>query len=179
MSKKDAEKVKKIIRYVTEHGPKLPLKFKIQMGLLLKKYHMSFDDGVKLFYKYTSGWGNESISYRFEGYKEDVKVKEVIKTHDESFIVELTSSKNEMHIEETYDTLRYEVVAKDRFKQIKEYAFDPVTIEVSGSIELIGPHFQTLISGQLAFWVRSISKGSGTIRVKVRDQIIYKEVNVR
>jgi beta-galactosidase len=179
MSKKDAEKVKKIIRYVTENGPKLPLKYKLQMGLLLKKYRMSFDDGVQLFYKYTSGWGNESISYRFEGYKEDVKVKEVVKTHDESFTVELTSSKNEMYIDETYDTLRYEVVAIDQFKQIKAYAFDPVTIDVSGSIELIGPHIQTLISGQLAFWVRSTSKGKGTIKVKIRDQIIEKEVGVR
>jgi beta-galactosidase len=108
-----------------------------------------------------------------------VKVKEVVKTHDESFTVELTSSKNEMYIDETYDTLRYEVVAIDKFKQIKSYAFDPVTIEVNGSIELIGPHIQTLISGQLAFWVRSTTKGKGTIKVKIRDQIIEKEVVVR
>jgi len=179
MTKKDAEKVKKIIRHVTQNGPKLPLKYKLQMGLLLKKYHMSFDDGVKLFYKYTSGWGDQSVTYRFEGYKEDVKVKEVIKTHDESFIIELTSAKNEINIDETYDTLRYEVVAKDQFKQIKVYAFDPVLIETQGAIELIGPELQTLISGQLAFWIRSKSKGKGKVTIKVRDQIIEKEVIVK
>jgi beta-galactosidase len=179
MSIKDANKVKKIIKYVTQNGPKLPLKYKVQMGLLLKKYRMSFDDGVQLFYKYTSGWGNKNVSYKFEGYKEDVKVKEVIKTHDESFNITLSSSRNFMTIEETYDTLRYELVAHDNFKQIKEYAFDPVEIHVSGAIELIGPSMQTLISGQLAFWIKSKSKGQGKIKIKVRNQIMETEVTVK
>lgn len=179
MSKKDANKVKNIIKYVTQNGPKLPLKYKLQMGLLLKKYHMSFDDGVKLFYKYTSGWGDKNVSYKFEGYKEDVKVKEIIKTHDESFNISLSSLKNSISVDETYDTLRYELIAHDQFKQIKDYAFDPVEIHVSGAIELIGPSTQTLISGQLAFWVKSKSKGQGTIKVKVRNQIIETEVIVK
>ena len=178
MSKKDAEKVKHIIQYVTKNGPKLPLKYKVQMALLLKKYHMSFEDGIELFYKYTSGWGDQSVTYKFEGYKEDVKVKEVIKTHDETFHVNLFSSKQTMKIEETYDTLRYEVSVTDQFKQLRTYAFDPVIIETTGSIELIGPNVQTLISGQLAFWIKSNTKGLGKIKVKIRNQIIETEVTV-
>lgn len=178
MTHKDAENVKHIINYVAKYGNNLPLRYKIKMAFLLKKYHMTFNDGVKLFYKYTSGWGDQLSSYRFEGYKDDIKVKEIIKTYDETFVLNVNHVKTTMIHGDTYDTLRYEVTCTDRYKQLKEYLFEPCLIEVSGSIELIGSQIQTLQSGQLAFWVKSIHKGKGSIKIKVRNHIVKKEVTV-
>ncbi len=179
MTKKDAYAVKKIIEYVIKNGNHLKLKHKIKMGLLLKKYRMSYDDGVKLFYKYTSGWGNQGSSYRFEGYKEDVKVKEVIKTYDEHFIVNVVQSKTEMIQDDTYDSLRFEVTCTDQYQQLKPYLFESCHIDVVGSATLIGPKIQTIQSGQLAFWIKSKAKGKAFIKIKVRDQIVEKEVTIR
>lgn len=179
MSYLDAEKVKKIIKYVSKSGTKFPLKYKLQMLFLLKKYKMTFDEGIQLFYKYTSGWGDEFISYRFEGYKEGVKVKEVIKTYNEEFLCTLKSNKSEMTIGETYDTMRFELRCHDSHQSIKSYAFDPVEIHTSEDIELIGPKTQSLQAGQLAFWIRSTKKGKATLKVKIRDQVIEKEVLIK
>lgn len=179
MSKKDAESVKNIINYVVKHGNHLLLKHKLKMAFLLKKYKMTFDDGIKLFYKYTSGWGEQHSIYRIEGYKDDVKVKEIIKTHDESFILNVTSAKSMISHEDTYDTIRYEVSCIDQYKNIKSYLFEPCFIEVKGDIELIGENVQSLQSGQLAFWVKSIKPGIGKIKISVRDQIVEKEVLIK
>ncbi len=179
ISHRDAENIKKIIKYVAKNGTKLPLKYKLNMLYLLKKYKLSYDDGINLFYKYTGGLGDKLVSYRFEGYKADVKVKEVIKTYQEEVLFTLKSSKSEMLIEDTYDTIRYELLCHDQHQNIKSYAFDPIEIEVQGSIELLGPKIQTLQAGQLAFWIRSTSKGKGTLKIKVRDQVIEKQVVVK
>jgi beta-galactosidase len=179
ISAKDAERFKKIIRFVATQGTSLSLRYKLMMAWLLKKYKLSLDDGMKLFYKYTTGWGDKLVSYRFEGYKEDVKVKEITKTYDESFICKLRSNKTEMVIEDTYDTLRFEFTCEDSKNNVKQYLFDPIQIETKGSIKLIGPHIQTLNSGQIALWVRSIKKGKGSIKITLRDQVIEKEVIVK
>lgn len=179
MSSRDASRVKKIIKHIATKGTSLSLKHKLIMLYLLKKYKLTYEDGVALFYKYTSGWGDKLISYRFEGYKEDVKVKEVIKTYNEKFICRLESKKSEIIVEDTYDTIRFELKCVDQNHNIKRYSFDPVQIQTTENIALIGPSIQTLNSGQLAFWIRSISKGKGNIKVTVRDQIIEKEVIIK
>lgn len=179
ISAKDAERFKKIIKYVATRGTNLSLRYKLMMAWLLKKYKLSLDDGMKLFYKYTTGWGDKLVSYRFEGYKEDVKVKEVTKTYDETFIGKLRSNKTEMVIEDTYDTMRFEFTCEDSKNNIKQYLFEPIQIETKGAIKLIGPSIQTLNSGQIALWVRSISKGTGSLKVTIRNQVIEKEVIVK
>ncbi|MCD4827765.1 MAG: hypothetical protein K8Q99_08310 [Acholeplasmataceae bacterium] len=179
MLPKDANKIKKIIKMISMNGMNIPLRYKLMMAWLLKKYKLTLDDGMKLFYKYTTGWGDKHVSYRFEGYKEDVKVKEITKTYDENFIIKLKSNKLEMIVEDTYDTLRFEFTCEDQFNNIKQYLFDPIQIETKGSIQLIGPSIQTLNSGQIAIWVRSVSKGIGKIKVTLRDQVIEKEVVVK
>jgi beta-galactosidase len=170
---------KKIIRFVATQGTNLSLRYKLMMAWLLKKYKLSLDDGMKLFYKYTTGWGDKLVSYRFEGYKEDVKVKEITKTYDESFICQLRTNKTEMVIEDTYDTMRFEFTCEDSKNNVKQYLFDPIQIETKGSIKLIGPQIQSLNSGQIALWVRSLKKGKGSIKVTLRGQVIEKEVIVK
>jgi hypothetical protein len=84
-----------------------------------------------------------------------------------------------MIIEDTYDTMRFEFTCEDSKNNVKQYLFDPIQIETKGAIKLIGPAIQTLNSGQIAFWVRSIKKGKGSIKVTLRNQVVEKEVIVK
>jgi beta-galactosidase len=179
MSFKDAEKTKKIIRYVTTHGNNLPFKYKLTMLFLLKKYKMSFDDGVKMFFRYTSGWGSEKMSYRFEGYRGDKLEKTVIKENNNQFSYEVKPSKKYLKIEETYDVIRYEIRKVNQNKELVTYAFDALNLKVSKEIELIGPTLLNLEGGATAFWVKSREQGKGEISIQIGEETILLEVLVK
>jgi len=178
MSLRDAETTKEIIRYVTSHGNNLKFAYRLKMLFLLKKYKMSFDDGVKLFFRYTSGWGSSKMNYRFEGYRDDKLEKIVIKENNDSFSYQITTSKNELIMEETYDVIRFEIKKVNQNNELIPYSFDPLSIKVTSHIELIGPSMLSLQGGAIAFWVKSKEKGKGEITLNINEQIIKIEVIV-
>jgi beta-galactosidase len=149
------------------------------MLFLLKKYKMSFDDGVKMFFRYTSGWGSEKMSYRFEGYRKDKIEKVVIKENNHQFSYEITQSKKHLKIEETYDVIRYEVKKVNQHKELVPYAFDPISINVSKHIEVIGPSMINLEGGAIAFWVKSKEIGKGEISLTIGETVMTLGVDVK
>lgn len=178
MTKKDAEKIKKIFQAIMTYGNKLSLKHKLTMLFLLKKYHLSFDDGVKLFFKYTSGWGQTSLAYVFKGYKDNEFIKQVtVETH-QTFDLVLTSDDHDLVIEDTYDVKQYVLTKVNQHAEVIDYAFDDVLIEVEGAIELIGPKHIHLISGVISFYVKTKEKGKGMIHIQSGNMDIYEEVLV-
>jgi beta-galactosidase len=178
MTKKDAEATKKVLKAVTEHGNKLPLKYKLRMLFLLKKYKLNMEDGVRLFYTYMGGWGTQGVIYRFEGYKNKELVKVVTKenNHDYDFILE--SDEHTLSIHETYDVKRYVIKKVNQHQEIAEYAFDPLDIKVYGALELIGPSLITLTSGVAAFWVKTKHQGEGQIIIESSTHTLIEEVEV-
>ncbi len=178
MSKKDARKIKEIFKAIMTYGNKLSLKHKLSMLFMLKKYHLSMDDGVKLFFKYTSGWGQTSLKYTFKGYKNEKLMKTVhIETH-QTFDLVLTSDDHELKLGDTYDVKQYVLTKVNQHEEIVDYAFDDIKINVSGSIELIGPSHIHLVSGTISFYVKSKEKGIGMIEIESGQTAIYEEVLV-
>jgi len=178
MSHKDAEMTKDILNGIGKYGANLPLRYKLKVLYLLKKYKMSYDEGVKMFYKYMSGWGSDKTSYRFEGYKKDVLIKTVYKENHETFDYILDIKSKELKIEQTYDVTRCVLSKVNQNGETVLYSFDPVNIKVTGSIELIGPSQVSLQGGVVAFWVKTKSKGKGKIEVNVNDKSMIEEVIV-
>jgi len=178
MSQKDAEITKNILKVIGKYGPKLPLKYKLQILYLLKKYKMTYDQGVKMFYKYMSGWGSDKTSYRFEGYKKEKLVKTVYKENHETFDYKLDISSKNLKIEETYDVTRCVLSKVNQNGEIVLYSFDPAQIKVTGSIELIGPDLVSLKGGVIGFWVKTKTKGKGKIEVSIHNQVLCEEVIV-
>ncbi|MBN2299980.1 MAG: glycoside hydrolase family 2 protein [Acholeplasmataceae bacterium] len=178
MSHRDAEMTKGILKTVGQYGNHLPLKFKLKILYLLKKYKMSYDEGVKMFYRYMSGWGTEKMSYRFEGYQNNQLMKTVFKENNETFEYVLDVIKKELKIEDTYDVSRCVISKVNQHQELVQYSFDPITIKVSGAVELIGPNQVSLQGGTLGFWVKTKSKGKGKIEIHVNEQTISKEVVV-
>ncbi len=179
MSYRDAELVKKVFISITKDGNNLPLKYKLAMGYIMLKYHLSMEEGIALYYKYMSGWGAKAPVYRFEGYKNNQKVLEKIITHDNKFICHVEASKDMMHHDETYDVIRFSVKITNGVDQIHRYNRDIIDIDTTGPIELIGPKKQTIEGGQLSFWIRSTGIGKGSVKVSLRDSVINKEVIVK
>ncbi len=178
MSRKDAEATKKIFKAITTTGNRLPLRQKLKMLYLLKKYKMKVEDGFRMFYTYSVGWGSKKVTYRFEGYQNDQLIKTVIKEDNEAFSYEINLNKEKLVIDQTYDVLKVHVKKVNQQQELTHYAFDPFHVECSGAIELIGPSQLNLHSGELAFWVRSLKKGKGKVKISFNDQTIEREVLV-
>ncbi|MDO9628591.1 MAG: glycoside hydrolase family 2 TIM barrel-domain containing protein, partial [Acholeplasmataceae bacterium] len=175
---RDAERTKKVMKAVTLYGNNLPLRYKLSMLYVLKKYKMTYDMGVQLFYKYMTGWGSKGTIYKFEGYIDDKLMKTVYKENNHSFDLLLETSLSEMKHEETYDVKRYVIKKVNQHQELIPYATDSIHIKATGSIELIGPSEVNLLGGAIAFWIKSCSSGVGYIEVESEGQLIIEEVNV-
>ncbi|MFU8792964.1 MAG: glycoside hydrolase family 2 protein [Acholeplasmataceae bacterium] len=178
-SAKDQMIAKKLFKSVMTHGPHLPLIDQLKFLYIMKKNKLSYDQAVKLFFKYANGWGTNHPVYRFEGYQNDAHMLTETKGIDETFEIIVEVSKTPMAIEETYDVKRIVVKKVNQFQQIMPYAFDPLKIKVEGVIDLIGPEDQHLTGGVMAFWVKTTDqKGKGIISIEINKQTIIKEVEV-
>lgn len=178
MSYKDGEMTKDILRMIGKYGTRLPLRYKLKILYLLKKYKMTYDQGVMMFYRYMGGWGSEKTSYRFEGYQNDKLIKTVYKENHQSFEYVLDIKQKELKIEDTYDVTRCVLSKVNQKGETVLYGFDPVNIKTTGSIELIGPSLVSLQGGVIAFWLKTKSKGKGKIEVTINDQTIIEELTV-
>ncbi len=178
MSHKDAELTKKILKAVGKYGNHLPLRYKLRILYLLKKYKMTYDQGVMMFYRYIGGWGSQKMSYRFEGYQNQQLMKTKYKENNEMFEYVLDIKKRELKIEDTYDVARCTISKVNQAEELVHYSFDPVEISVTGALELIGPNLISLQGGVVGFWVKTKSRGKGKIEVVVNGQTITKGVVV-
>ena len=176
-SVKDSEIAKKILKDVQNYGTKMPLKTKLRVLYILRKYKLTMDQGVSLFYKYLSNWGSKQSDYRFDGYINDHFVKSVTKSMYRTFDYELIPTRKVLNIGDTYDSTRVVIKKVDQNSEIAPYAFDPVEIYVE-NLELVGPKLQSLNNGLLAFWVKTINPGTGKIVVKINDKFYETEVEV-
>lgn len=178
MKPKDAEKAKAVFKAIGLHGNKLSLKHKLSMLSLMKKYKLSMDDAVKLFFKYTSGWGSKRSTYRFEAYQDDQLVEQRVIDQSTSYELLLTHNQKAMTHQDTYDVKRYVVKKVNQHDMVAPYASDIFHVRCEGVIELIGPSQRQLFQGQTAFWVRSKTQGMGYIFIENDDNLLIEEVEV-
>jgi len=177
MKPNDARITKSVLQAVAKYGNHLPLSYKLKMLYILKKYKKTYDDAVKLFYTYMTGWGTKQNTYRFEGYKDHQLVKVVIKEPLQETDLILEHNGLDLHIEETYDVKRYVIKKVDQHQELLVYANDAIQIDVDGEIELIGPKNLSLSGGAIAFWIKGTRVGQGHITITCGKHTIIEEVN--
>ncbi|MCV2232680.1 hypothetical protein N7548_07600 [Acholeplasma manati] len=176
MKEKDAEKTKRILRKIQKDGNHLPIWSQLQMLWLLKKYHLSLNDGVRMFFEYTSGWGSKETIYTFEGYVDGISVlKESIESlKSTEYHLE---GDDTMVIAETYDVLRLVVRKTNPSGQTLDFAMDGFVVQTEGPIELISPSISNLNAGSRAIYIRS--KGLGEAKVLVHFEGITLTKNIQ
>jgi beta-galactosidase len=123
--------------------------------------------------KYIGGWGNEQITYAFEGYKNGECVATVVRTAVTELQLDVKVDSYVLKEEDTYDATRIQIVAKDQNGNRVPFADSSVKVAVKGAAEIIGPSEFPLIGGDRAFWIRTNGK-KGDITVTVDAKSIGK-----
>ena len=172
-------KIARMFSYAAMHGfNHLPLKMKLYLGWCMFKYKVSYTDLVGYWNKYVGSWGGMAKTYKFVGYKDGQKAKEVELGPSNEFDLEVIPSKLVLKNEETYDTLKITLRHIDSHKSLMQYSQRIVEIETKGPISLIGPKLQTLVGGQLTIYIKSENQ-SGSASIEIKMDHIEKTIDVK
>ena len=172
-------KIARMFSYAAMHGfNHLPLKMKLYLGWCMFKYKVSYTDLVGYWNKYVGSWGGMAKTYKFVGYKDGQKAKEVELGPSNEFDLEVIPSKLVLENKETYDTLKITLRHIDSHKSLMQYSQRIIEVETEGPISLVGPNKQTLVGGQLTLYVNSLNKtGDATVSIKMDN--IEKKIQLK
>ena len=171
-------KIASMFSYAAMHGfNHLPLKNKIYLGLMMKRYKVSYSELVHYWNKYVGAWGGKAKVYTYKGYKNGqlVLTKEV--GPSTKFDLEVILNKKELINEDTYDSIRIRLRHVDEHHNVLEYSNRIVKLNTQGPIEIIGPKEQVLLGGQLGVYIKSKNqKGVGKLTITLDD--LTKEIEI-
>ncbi len=165
-SKKDCDIVKEVLLSIARNGMNIPFKLKLKMLLFLRRNKLSIDQAAKFYEKYVGKWGLESITYTFEGIKnqEVILTKIVGSTHEHKLLIE----PDDVVLEETDTYQVSRVVLKHVNKNLNpmRYSNEIASMKVDGPLEIIGPDKLHLRGGSTAFYVKTLGiKGEAAIEI--------------
>lgn len=165
----------------SKYGLAIPPQYFALAGLGIVAGGLKINDVVALVEKYIGGWGDEQVSYRFEGYIDDKLVKTVVKTAVTKTKLAVGADSTELVECDTYDVTRITLRALDQDDNHLPYANNHVSVKTTGGIEVIGPSDFALIGGARAFWVRTTGKaGKATVSIETDNLGSYTvELNVQ
>ena len=162
-----AAAVKEILNLTALRGmSKLPPRVYLLAAKVILLYHMNYGDAVRLFSKYVGDWGQSATTYRLEAIRGGKVVKTLTKGPFTKAHLEVWVDHRELVEARTYD------VAAIRFRMVDEagnllpYYDEPVQMEVTGPIELIGPRVVPLRGGMGGAYVRTMG-GMGAAALKL------------
>ena len=171
MKHKQAEDVKSILNAAASCGLyNLPKSIWLKAGKLMLRYGMKMEDAVELYNRYIGDWGGDSKSYVFEGYKDGELVKTIVAgaISDKHLFLEMDHT--ELHEENTYDVAEVRIRLLDENENVLHYSNDPITLEVDGPVEIIGPHIVGLSGGCTGTYIKTTGKkGACRLIVKTTD----------
>ncbi|HPK28769.1 MAG TPA: hypothetical protein PLQ55_02150, partial [Bacilli bacterium] len=179
-SKRDRKKIAKLLNYAALNNfSRLSLWQKLQLGWLIVKYRLKWDNLVELWFLNVVGWGDKSSGYTLVGYNdEDIEIirKRIENTTTTTYEIELL--KNELVNTDTFDTTIVTIRSLSPYRN--HYDFSPVSVVVTGPLKVYGPEIQNLHAGVLNVYVRSINTtGRGTITIGVGGTIKTFNVEIK
>lgn len=169
---KTAEALKEALLATKKYGlNNLPMKYKLKMGYLILKEHLSLKDGTDLYYKYIGNWGSTITTYRFEAIKGGETVKVIEKKPVSQPRLIMTATTTTLHEEETYDAAEVRIMAVDESGNHLPYYQEPLQLKTRGAVELIGPEMISLKGGTAGTFIKT--KGiTGTGGLKIYQETL-------
>jgi len=165
--KRDADDIKELLFAVVKYGDKeLPLRYKLRMAMAMLRTKISYKQAVELYTKYIANWGCKALEYEFVGYKNDKPVKSVIKGPSFSKDLLVVPDKLVLVEEDTYDVCRIVLKHLDQHDNILDFSNEVLNVKIEGPGEIIGPENIALISGSVAFWIKTTG-GVGDIKITI------------
>jgi beta-galactosidase len=142
----------------------------LKAGRLMVQYHMKMTDAVELYNRYIGDWGGASTTYRFEAIKAGEVVKTLTKTPMTKTCLQVKVSHTELSETHTYDVAAVRFMLTDESSNQLPFANDPVTLEATGAIELIGPSVVSLQGGMFGCYVKTIGQaGEGKLTLTLQN----------
>lgn len=173
IKKHDSKRVKQILYKIARNKGIISTINKLEIWLLLNKYHLTYTQATSLYHKYLGGWRMKDLVFRFDGYKNGEKVKTIIRDNNRSYNLTLDINKKVLRPSSTYDVAKVVVKKVNQNDEVMLYSFDRLDVETSGPIEIIGPSNINLIGGEIAFWIKTTGeKGVGTITISSKEKLI-------
>jgi beta-galactosidase len=154
--------MKEILYAVKQYGPNnLPLPYKLKMGWLMFKEHLTLEVGARLYYKYIGSWGGQSTSFRFDAIRDGKVMKSVTKSPNQKVKLLASTDTNELYEKATYDVAAIRIRAIDEIGNQLLYYQEPIELRVEGAVEIIGPTIISLKGGMGGTYIRTLGQ-SGT-----------------
>ena len=160
-----AEFVKDILNESSRFGMNnLSAGAKSKAAYLMMRYGMDHDAAYRLYGKYIGNWGDKSVMFRFEAYKNGKLVKELKVAPFEKRVLAVEVDHTELIEDKTYDVAAVRIRMTDQNGNTLPYFFGTVGAQVSGGIELIAESPVLLRAGMGGVYVRTKGKkGKATL----------------
>lgn len=159
-TEKKAKAVAELLNYMALHGgytnPPAELKSMFSKCVLL--HGMNEKKIRDLYGKYIGDWGDVSTVYRFEAIKNGKVVKSVIKQTMSRMSLETLPSSAVLCEGSSYDVAEVRVRAVDENGNLLSFCCEPLTVNVEGPLEIIGPSTTALRGGMGGFYVKTIGQ---------------------
>lgn len=164
-NEKTSARIKQLMSAVMTYGLNhLPRSAKVNALRLILLHGMKMEDGVRLYHKYISGWGESIKTYRFDAIKDGAVVKTVVKAANAKPHLDIRCSNTVLVEESTYDVASIRITARDEYENLLPYYQEPVRFYTEGEIELIGPSVVSLKGGMGGTFVKTTGKtGNGCL----------------
>ena len=162
---KQAQYVKDILNESSRFGMNnLSAEAKSKAAYLMMRYGMDHDAAYRLYGKYIGNWGDKSVMFRFEAYKNGKLVKELKVAPFEKRVLAVEVDHTELIEDKTYDVAAVRIRMTDQNGNTLPYFFGTVGAQVSGGIELIAESPVLLRAGMGGVYVRTKGKkGKATL----------------
>lgn len=151
-----AQYIKDILNYAARFGMNhLPPEIMAKAGVLMARWHMSFDDAYQLYGRYVSNWGSAAMEFRFEAVKDGKVVATAVKTPAKERHLHVDVSHTALVEGATYDVAAVRIALLDQNGNALPFAQEPVTLATEGPIEIIGPPTAMLRGGVGGTYVKT------------------------
>lgn len=163
-----AKGVKELLNDVALYGlgRRLPKRAWLTALKLVLVYRMKPGDAVSLYNRYVGDWGEASTVYRFEAVKDGKTVKSLVKEPAERVSLVCMPDHRALWEEHSYDVALVRIRAVDQNGNVLPFFNEPVRLEASGDVEIIGPEWISLKGGMGGVYVRSLGRnGQGELTV--------------
>jgi len=165
-TKGQAKLIKQALNQVTLGGFKITPSLAWIAFRLVVFHHVSPSKAVPIYNKFIGDWGGESREYKFEAIKDGKVVKTVKKAAVTNAHIEAKASHTLLTELHTYDVSHIRIKIADQNDNQLYFFNQPVSFEVEGPFEIIGPKVVSPVGGATGVYIKSIGEdGDGKLTI--------------
>ena len=165
-TKGQAKLIKQALNQVTLGGFKITPSLAWIAFRLVVFHHVSPSKAVPIYNKFIGDWGGESREYKFEAIKDGKVVKTVKKAAVTNAHIEAKASHTLLTELHTYDVSHIRIKIADQNDNQLYFFNRPVSFEVEGPFEIIGPKVVSPVGGATGVYIKSIGEdGDGKLTI--------------